>query len=196
MSSHHHNSSSNSTVQLSWRWYTNQLKTNPIITKALTSAFIAALGNLIGQKLVEKKKLDVSRLLKFALLGGGVAPLAHYWHLFLERNVKGPYLKLIIHQVVWSPIVTTIFYVVLSLLDGLSDQPKRAIATLKANWFPTVKANWKFWPIANFIMFMYIPPHLRVLFANLIGLIWAIILSVVVEQSELQLSSAEESIQM
>lgn len=37
--------------------------------------------------------------------------------------------------------------------------------------------NWKIWPAATMINFMYVPMQYRVLFANFIGLFWNIYLS-------------------
>jgi len=50
-------------------------------------------------------------------------------------------------------------------------------AKLKADWFPTVVANYAVWVPCQFVNFRFVPPHLQVLWANCVGFFWNIYLS-------------------
>jgi len=163
-----------------WTAYLQQLRRNPILTKAITAAVVAASGNLVAQVLVERGRLDVSRLIKFSLIGMAVTPLSHFKFLFLDvlfGGVKGKlniYGKLAIDQIVFGPIFTIVFYALLAIFDG---QPGKMGQLIKQNLWPTQLTSWKVWPIASWVNFNFIPPELRVLFVNLVGFFWVIILS-------------------
>lgn len=71
---------SGSIVQLAWQRYLYQLNKRPLRTKALTSAFIAALADVIAQRILTGGYKSPKRTLACALWGliwNG--PSAHYW---------------------------------------------------------------------------------------------------------------------
>lgn len=73
-------SGSGSIVQLAWQRYLYQLNKRPLRTKALTSAFIAALADVIAQRILTGGYKSPKRTLACALWGliwNG--PSAHYW---------------------------------------------------------------------------------------------------------------------
>lgn len=76
-------------LRLGWDWYLTQLRMSPIFTKTITAAVLSALGNFIAQKVVERKALDLRRLVKFSTAGAFLTPLGHYWFNFLEKIFKG-----------------------------------------------------------------------------------------------------------
>ncbi|EGC31015.1 hypothetical protein DICPUDRAFT_83072 [Dictyostelium purpureum] len=163
-------------------WYMKKLKNTPIQTKAITSAVLSFASSVIAQKLIEKKNIDWSRVAKFTVWGLISSPLVHFWHIILDRlfrNIKGQYQtwgKMIVDQLVFAPFINIAFYTVLALLDG---KPKSILFKLYFDLFPTLKASWKVWPIAQFINFKFVPSHLRVLFGNLIGFLWGMYLAVI-----------------
>ena len=87
-------------------WYARKLDTHPLITKCITSAFIAGSGDLVCQYVVDYQKKqngvenygalndgfesDVTQTGRFALLGlTFIAPMYHNWFAFLNRRVAG-----------------------------------------------------------------------------------------------------------
>ncbi|GAM25355.1 hypothetical protein SAMD00019534_085300 [Acytostelium subglobosum LB1] len=176
------NSKPQTIVDAATSWYMRKLKNNPVPTKALTSASIAFFSNLIAQRVVERRRVDWSRVIKFAIWGLVSSPISHYWYIVLDRlfrNIKDKYQvygKIIVDQLIYAPFINILFYVVTSLLDR---KPNAIILKLYFSLLPTLKENWKIWPIAQIINFTYTPPHLRAMFTFFIEFIWFIMLSVV-----------------
>ncbi|EGG14870.1 pmp22 family protein [Cavenderia fasciculata] len=162
-------------------WYMKRLKSNPIQTKALTSATLSLASNVIAQGLIERRKIDWSRVIKFTIWGSISSPLVHFWHIILDRlfrNVKSQYAawgKLIVDQLIFAPFINICFYVALALLDR---KPNSILIKLYLDLWPTLLASWKVWPIAQFINFSFVPAQLRVLFGNFVGFMWSIYLTI------------------
>jgi len=170
-------------AQLAWSGYLYELKQNPVATKVITAAILSGFGNIIAQKWVEKKKIDFLRVFKFALISGAIAPISHYWFNMLDKYFRGmknvakrSLAQLAVNQLVFSPIVTAVFYALLAIVNGEAGKIQEMI---RDNWWSTLKSSWKVWPAADFINFLWVPPELRVLFGNIVGIFWGIILSVI-----------------
>ena len=52
-----------------------------------------------------------------------------------------------------------------------------AVRTAREKIWETLIANWKVWPIAQLINFSLIPLNFRVLWVNLVGILWNAIVS-------------------
>lgn len=153
--------------------------------QAVTSAVLSGLGNAVAQAVVEGRGLrglEAGRLWRFTVLGLLLSPVSHYKFLWLESLFRfapqrsGLYGKLALDQLAFGPLFNVLFYVLLAILNG---QPSSAAALVRANFWPTTINSWKVWPIASFVSFNYVPEELRVLFANIVGFFWVIVLSVI-----------------
>ena len=51
-------------------------------------------------------------------------------------------------------------------------------AKLRAEYVLTIVSNWKVWVLPQLLNFAIVPVNLRVPFANLVGLVWTVILSI------------------
>ncbi|KYQ93774.1 pmp22 family protein [Tieghemostelium lacteum] len=163
------------------RWYMARLKSKPILTKAVTSAALSLIGNIIAQKGIERRSIDWNRVLKFTVWGSISSPMVHFWHKILDvvtKNVPEKYkswVKMIIDQLVFAPFINIAFYSFLAIADG---KPNSILIKLYFDLIPTLKASWKVWPLAQYINFTFIPPQLQVLFGNIVGFLWGIYLTV------------------
>jgi len=167
-----------------WVWYTNSLKQKPILTKSVTSAVISILSDIFTQKLIQKQKhLNLFRTFKFAVWSFCVSgPVAHHYHSLLDARFKALKIKglpeaigkLVVDQLLFSPFILTLFFIVMNILDGNVKNIKKQI---KHDLIPTLKVNVRVWPIANFINFYFVPGQFRVLFGNLISFGWNAYLS-------------------
>jgi hypothetical protein len=63
----------------------------------------------------------------------------------------------------------------LPLLQGKSSRSIRGMV-LK-NFWGAQTMSWRVWPLAQWVNFNYVPPHLRTLFGNLVGFFWNIYLT-------------------
>lgn len=162
-------------------WYLAALENYPVLTKALTSAILTFIGDLICQLLIDQvSTLDVKRTLLFTFLGFAlVGPTLHFWYLSLSKLVSTPgasgaVLRLLLDQFLFSPIFIGFFLCTLLTLEG---RPSQIVPKLQQEWLATVLANWQLWIPFQFLNFLFVPQQFQVLAANVIALAWNVILS-------------------
>jgi hypothetical protein len=164
-----------------WAGYLRSLETNPILTKSITAAVLNAIGDLIAQFAVEKKdKLDVGRFVRFAALGFlMIGPVLHYWYGLNASIAPGTgtgaaLIRLAMDQLLFAPPFVALNFATLKVLEG---KPGEAVPKLKQDWKDAIVANWKLWPVFQFVNFRFVPPEQRVLFSSMVSLIWNTYLS-------------------
>ncbi|RAL43174.1 hypothetical protein DM860_009956 [Cuscuta australis] len=162
-------------------WYFTLLEKYPMCTKAITSALLTCIGDLICQLWSDQvPPFDGMRTFRFTLLGLVlVGPSLHFWYLYLSRLVtttgaSGAVLRLLLDQLVFAPVFIGVF---LSTLVTLEGQPSQVIPKLQQVWASAVLANWQLWIPFQFFNFRFVPQQFQVLAANFIALIWNVILS-------------------
>jgi len=162
-------------------WYLALLAKYPVSIKALTSALLTLIGDLICQLAIDQvPSLDWKRTFLFTLLGLVlVGPSLHFWYLYLSRLVtlpgaSGAFLRLILDQFLFAPTFIGVFLSTLMTLEG---RPSQIIPKLQQEWFPGVLANWKLWIPFQFLNFRFVPQQFQVLAANFIALVWNVVLS-------------------
>ena len=68
--------------------YRTALEEKPLQTKAITSAIIAALGEIIATSTSGRKR-NLRRTISFFIYGGAITgPVFHWWYGWLERKCK------------------------------------------------------------------------------------------------------------
>ena len=172
-----------------WNKYDNFVLKRPVLAKCITGGVLAFIADIVTQvglsDAVRRNKydeisIDWLRVLKFTAIGGVfVPPILHYWYGFLGARIPGVTIssvlkRLALDQLCFAPVFLPCFISVAMILDGLAAQiPDK----LKADWFPTVVANYSVWVPCQFINFRFVPPHQQVLFANFVGFFWNMYLS-------------------
>ncbi|KAF9611030.1 hypothetical protein IFM89_026381 [Coptis chinensis] len=162
-------------------WYLAALEKYPVFTKALTSAILTCVGDLICQLVIDRvSTLDVKRTFLFTLLGFVlVGPTLHFWYLSLSKIIatlgaSGAFLRLLLDQFLFSPIFIGFFLCTLLTLEG---RPSQIVPKLQQEWLATVLANWQLWIPFQFLNFLFVPQQFQVLAPNFIALTWNVILS-------------------
>ncbi|XP_022744249.1 protein sym-1 [Durio zibethinus] len=162
-------------------WYLALLEKHPVLTKAVTSALLTFIGDLICQLAIDQvPSLDVKRTFLFTLLGLVlVGPTLHFWYLSLSNLVKlpgasGAFLRLLLDQFLFAPTFIGVF---LSTLVTLEGRPSQVVPKLQQEWFSAVVVNWQLWIPFQFLNFRFVPQQFQVLAANFIALVWNVILS-------------------
>ncbi|XP_033224964.1 peroxisomal membrane protein 2 [Belonocnema kinseyi] len=156
--------------------YFNRLYTSPVRTKAVTSCVFATLGNLISQKLSGAKYLNQDSLVAFALFGlliGG--PVPHYFYMYAQRYLKHPMGLLLVERLLYTPGFLALALYMLARFEGKSHEASRD--QLKKLYWPTLTANLKYLTLLQYINIRFVPPVLRVLFVNMVGLFWSVYLA-------------------
>lgn len=178
--------STRSTVGNIWDQYRSSLKRQPLLTKSLTSLTGFAIGDVIAQMAQPgKHKYDVARTVRLAAFGGLVGgPMAHGWFQVLDKgilpsNPKHPVAvvsKMVLDQVLMAPVGTCIFYMSLATMSGV---PMKGICDVREKLVPTLVTSYKLWPAAHLVNFAMVPPHMRVLYINVVSVVWAVMLSTI-----------------
>lgn len=162
--------------------YHHSLVTHPLATKAVTSALISALGDILASSGSGGRGRSGRRTLGFFLFGGLITgPVCHYWYGFLERHVKGLQgaknvaVKVLLDKLLFTPPFLALTLFLLRALETGRFGP--AWQGMKQIYVPTLKTNLKVWTVAQAINFTYTPPAYRVLFGNVVALWWSFHLS-------------------
>jgi hypothetical protein len=169
-----------------WQWYEGCLDRRPLLTKAITSAFLTLLADVVGQCLEQGHniKFDLGRLVRFATMGMFLqAPVTHYWYVLLDYCLPPtPYpwtpttfVKLAFDQLLYAPSFMVLVITYLAIFSGSSWHG--VLEQLKDEFAQTIVDNWKLWAPATIINLAYVPPALRVLYCNVIFFVWSIYLS-------------------
>ena len=163
-----------------WAGYLRLLEQKPLTTKVVTSGVIAAIGDVLCQSWFEGH-VDGKRLAIFSFLGAAlVGPTLHVWYGVLNRllpaaGTAGAFQRMAVDQGIFAPTFVPTFISSLMFLEG---KPLAEIPSgVKEAWWPAVSGNWVIWIPAQLINFRLVPPHLQVLFANVVGMVWNVYLS-------------------
>lgn len=167
-------------LAIAWGKYLEKLDSSPLLTKACTSACIAALADTFAQRLTSSKtSLNLRRSFLVATYGFlWIGPSNHYWHSYLERlipitkntgtrSVK----KVAVDQLLYGPLnnVLLLFFMA-RVVDGVS--LSTSLTRLRMQ-FPSVQVRgWRLWPAAQFLNHYFIPLKFRVLFSNSVAFLW------------------------
>ena len=82
--------------------------------------------------------------------------------------------KVVIDQFVNSPIGTMTF---LAWTQSFKGCPQNTGAEIADKLWPTTQASWRLWPAAQVFNFVMVPAHLRIVFINVVAILWTSILS-------------------
>ena len=105
--------------------------------------------------------------------GLAIGPCRHFWYQFLDRILPGRTLrivgkKVLLDQVVFSPVNIGLFLVILGWLEG--EQVKTVVKELQEKGGQLLKAEWIIWPPAQLVNFFFLPTKYRVLYDNTVSL--------------------------
>ncbi|KAK1388086.1 Peroxisomal membrane protein MPV17 [Heracleum sosnowskyi] len=124
-------------------WYLALLKNHPVLTKAVTSALLNLVGDLICQLLIDKvPSLDLKRMFLFTFLGLAlVGPTLHFWYLYLSKLVttpgaSGAFLRLVVDQFIFAPTFVGVFLSALLTLEG---RPSQVMQKLQQDCFRSLQ---------------------------------------------------------
>ncbi|RDB28867.1 Protein SYM1 [Hypsizygus marmoreus] len=179
------------------RAYQHSFDTHPNITLALTGGCLNSLGDFVAQitektldrnELVEYRRYDFPRTLRFFFYGFTISPFLGRWNSILERwfplralsgsrkvSVQALSKRVACDQLVMAPIGLALF------LGSMGIMERRNFGQIKEKYtdlyMPALFMNWKVWPIAQLINFRYMPLPYRVPFQSGCGVFWTLYLS-------------------
>lgn len=170
-----------------WDSYMKVLTDSPIATKAVTSATVYTIGDVIAQQTegTSIDDLDRARTLRSMLAGLiGHGPLSHVWY-----NVSDNFFNNVLHltawwsvipkvgidQFFWGPIWNNTYLLLLGLMKG--DSLETIWDDVKRMTVPLVLSGLKLWPLAHIITYGLMPVENRLLWVDLVEIAWVTILA-------------------
>jgi hypothetical protein len=182
-------------------WYATELKSNPMRTRMWTSGAIAGGGDVLAQTLASQP-FDAERLCAFVLVNAlFIAPVVGPWFAFLARSADRARretelpswlitaIQTLADQTAGAFTVLSAFFVVNELfrwlvasvfaLQVLPFVPAldAGVAAVRTQLMITMHANWKIWPVANYLNFAFVPAEFQLLASNVVAFFWSAILS-------------------
>jgi len=170
-----------------WQSYMGVLTDSPIATKAVTSATVYTIGDVIAQQTEGTSIGDLDRMRTLrSLLAGliGHGPLSHVWY-NVSENLFDNILhltawwsfipKIAVDQVVWGPIWNNTYLLLLGLMKG--DSLGQIWDDAKRTTIPLVLSGLKLWPLAHCVTYGLMPVENRLLWVDLVEIVWVTILA-------------------
>lgn len=148
------------------------LLTNVTISLGLSSA-----GDVLEQQYEiycdELEKWDRTRTSHMAVSGMTVGVICHYWYQILDarlpgRSIKMVMKKIVLDQLICSPIYISAFFVTLGILEKKSKE--EIFEEMKQKAWKLYAAEWMIWPVAQFVNFYWLPLKYRIFYDNIISL--------------------------
>lgn len=140
-----------------WASYSSTLSQAPISTKAVTSATVYAIGDLIAQRTegAEMGEIDRMRTLR-SLLAGLIAhgPMSHYWYEINENVFENVlhwtawwsfFPKVLVDQTTWGPFWNNTYILLLGLMKR--ESLESIWSDVKRTTIPLVISGLKLWPL-------------------------------------------------
>lgn len=171
-----------------WNSYESVLEAAPISTKAVTSATVYSIGDIIAQQAEGKSLSELDRMRNLrSLLAGliGHGPMSHVWYNWSENifsNVLGLhdqwwafFPKVAIDQTTWGPFWNNTYILLLGIMQWRN--PKAIFQEMKETTIPLIVSGLKLWPLAHSITYGVIPVENRLLWVDLVEIIWVTILA-------------------
>mmetsp|Transcript_15488 Transcript_15488/g.32585 ORF Transcript_15488/g.32585 Transcript_15488/m.32585 type:complete len:407 (+) Transcript_15488:148-1368(+) len=171
-----------------WISYNHILSIAPLPTKAVTSATVYTIGDIIAQSKegAEIGKLDRWRTLRSLIAGMvGHGPMSHVWYHvsedFFETTLKLDHVwwdflpKVVVDQTIFGPIWNNSYIFLLGIMQLRS--PKVIWEDMRRTTVPLVLEGLKLWPFVHCITYGLIPVENRLLWVDAVEIVWVTILA-------------------
>ena len=104
-----------------------------------------------------------------------IGPVNTVWFRFLHRIGVSPIKSLIADQIVIGPVICAGFCFLHPLLSGKSKD--EAVDHLFAKFWSVILTGWCLWTPCQTVNFIFVPYQFRLLYTQVVSLIWNTILS-------------------
>mmetsp|Transcript_2043 Transcript_2043/g.4345 ORF Transcript_2043/g.4345 Transcript_2043/m.4345 type:complete len:288 (-) Transcript_2043:250-1113(-) len=163
--------------------YGDWLEKEPVLTKAATSIVLSTLSSTVAQVMSGGGTLDMASVLLNALSFGWTKapPYSHFWYPVLASINSNPLFRVVLDQVFWRPLLTAYTFAIMCVVQGKS--PEQTKDKFRGDYWKTVKAGLRIWPLAEAINQGFVPLKWRSLFKDVVGFGWDIKLALDVGSS-------------
>ncbi|CAM6120594.1 unnamed protein product [Calypogeia fissa] len=182
-----------------WFAYEDMLKVHPVVAKMIISGAVYSLGDWIAQCYEGKPALefDRTRMLRSGLVGFCLhGSMSHFYYQFCEWlfPFQGWWvvpLKVAFDQTAWSSLWNSLYFVTLGLLR--LESPGSIWKELRQTFVPLLTAGWKLWPAAHLVTYGLVPVEQRLLWVDMVEIVWVTILAKYSNERSEARSSKEEA---
>jgi len=158
-------------------------KNHLFATNVCISFGLSGLGDYGQQKLEHSKststakpKWNSTRTLHMSTAFGLTSGfLCHFWYKYLDSILPGRGLKIVVTKIAWDQILFSPVCIVACLLVAgrLENKSSEHLVSQTVQLGGRLYlAEWLIWPPAQFINFAFLPPRFRVVYDNIISLIY------------------------
>ncbi|XP_069669248.1 mpv17-like protein 2 [Periplaneta americana] len=163
------------------------------LTNVGISLSLSGVGDIIQQHYEllngDHEKWNRTRTLHMSLTGMTIGVFCHHSYKWLDslfpgRTLRTVIKKVLVDQLINSPICITIFFATLSCLERSSFET--FVKELKQKGWRLYVADWVVWPPAQLINFYILPTRFRVLYDNTISLGYDVYTSYVAHEIPLE----------
>ncbi|CAB3410320.1 unnamed protein product [Caenorhabditis bovis] len=168
-------------------WFLNRLRyiftRHLLLTNIGASCAQIGTADIIQQHIngdVKENGWDWRRTCRMAAIGLVMAPALHCFYRILDsRKFKGTKQQQVLKKLAWDatfmPFFSCTFITVGSLYEGKSFAA--AFSEYRRKMWHIWKVDYTLWPPAQLINFYFLPPALRVVYVNLVSLVYNCIMS-------------------
>lgn len=159
----------------------------PLQTKAVTSATVYTIGDIIAQRQggTDIGKLDRGRIVRSLAAGLiGHGPMSHVWYHvsedffdnILHLNAWWDFIpKVVVDQTIFGPIWNNSYILLLGLMQF--QKPSQIWGDMKRTTVPLIVSGLKLWPFVHCITYGLIPVENRLLWVDAVEILWVTILA-------------------
>mmetsp|Transcript_7546 Transcript_7546/g.11416 ORF Transcript_7546/g.11416 Transcript_7546/m.11416 type:complete len:347 (-) Transcript_7546:354-1394(-) len=170
-----------------WEAYSAVLARSPVETKAVTSATVYTIGDIISQftEGATIGTLDRMRILRSLLAGLiGHGPLSHVWYNWSDDIFENVFHwtewwsffpKVLVDQSTWGPFWNNTYILLLGLMKF--ESLESIWGDMKRTTIPLIVSGLKLWPLAHCVTYGLVPVENRLLWVDLVEIIWVTILA-------------------
>ena len=165
-----------------WSSYENALEEQPVVTKTIINVVIYLLGDWLSQTAFSKKNIldfDALRTLRNGFIGLCVVEYYQFSDHILpvEGGLTNRICKILMDQTIYLSVKCSIYIMAVGVLQG--DSVETAAQNVKDKIKGILFTAWKFWPLVHCITYSVIPAQHRILWVNMVDLVWNAILATI-----------------
>ena len=169
--------------------YESALAWQPLLTKCVTSGVGFAVADVVAQSLsggwTDKKRTLFNTVFGLLLYG----PTSSAWYGALDEfifpgdsdNAIAVFTKTAADQILWAPVLITSLFawdLKVNSNEPLFGHGNNLQTKLKNDLLTTLKVNWGFWPAFHLLNFRFVAPADRILYINVVQVIYNVFLVV------------------
>ncbi|KJH44162.1 Mpv17 / PMP22 family protein [Dictyocaulus viviparus] len=129
---------------------------------------------------IKRKGWDYTRTARMAAIGIVIGPMLHYFYRILDsRSFKGGRRKVVVKKLCCDaasmPFFSCTFITVGGLLEG--SPFSNALREYRQKMWHIFTVDILIWPPAQFVSFWFLPPSIRVVYVNVVSLVYNFLMS-------------------